>query len=247
MERDRRTAIATFYFDAPFEPGVAVKPSSDVVNHVRARRLDDGASLRLTDGRGRLAAATLRMHARRDVEFVVSSVDRIARPPMIHLCAPIADRDRMLWLAEKSTELEVASWRGVAFRRSASVIPRGEGAGFAAKARARMISALEQSAGAWLPTTLDEAGVAWLASEAGGTRVVMDMHAKPLLSALDGKQLDPVTLLVGPEGGIEDDELTLLERAGWIRARLGGATLRFETAAMSAIAVVRAAQISREA
>jgi 16S rRNA (uracil1498-N3)-methyltransferase len=246
VERDGRTAIATFFVEGPFETGITVKPSADVLNHLRARRLVDGDAAQLTDGAGHLAAATIRERGKRDVELLVSSVTNVARQPEIHLCAPIADRDRMLWLAEKATELEIATWQAARFRRSASVTPRGEGAGFESRAHLRMIAALEQSSGAWLPSILPDADVETVGTTATGVRVVMDPHGAPLLSILEGRALAGVTVLVGPEGGIEDDELASLERAGWRRARLGATTLRFETAAIAAIAAIRAAQCSPE-
>jgi 16S rRNA (uracil1498-N3)-methyltransferase len=152
----------------------------------------------------------------------------------------------MLWLAEKATELAIATWQAARFRRSASVTPRGEGAGFESRAHLRMIAALEQSSGAWLPSILPDADVETVGTTATGVRVVMDPHGAPLLSILEGRALAGVTVLVGPEGGIEDDELASLERAGWRRARLGATTLRFETAAIAAIAAIRAAQCSPE-
>jgi 16S rRNA (uracil1498-N3)-methyltransferase len=246
VERDRRAAIATLYVDARLAPGESVTPSDDVRNHLRARRLGDGEAIQLTDGGGHLAAATVRVRGRRDFELVVSSVTSVGRQPAIHLRAPVADRDRMLWLAEKATELEVSSWQGVYFRRSASVMPRGEGPGFSTRARARMVSALEQSGGAWLPSMLADSDVTAASRDATGTRIVMDAGGEPLLSVLGRNAGSGVTLLVGPEGGIEDDELAPLEHAGWRRARLGSSILRFETAAVAALAVVRAAQCSRE-
>jgi 16S rRNA (uracil1498-N3)-methyltransferase len=247
VERDRRTAIATFYCEGPLVAGIPVTPSEDVRHHLRARRLDDGDAVQLTNGDGLRAAATIRARGKRELELAISSVASVARQPAIHLRAPVADRDRMLWLAEKATELEVASWQGVRFRRSASVTPRGEGAGFSTKMRARMVSALEQSGGAWLPPILHDADIDSAAREPG-PRVVMDPSGAPLASLLgDGRDsVNGVTLMVGPEGGIEDDELALLETAGWLRARLGAATLRFETAAVAAIGAIRAAQESPE-
>ena len=245
MERDRRAAVATFYCEGPLVAGIPVTPSDDVRNHLRARRVGDGDSVQLTNGDGLRAAATVRARSKRELEFAVSSVDDVARQPAIHLRAPVADRDRMLWLAEKATELEVASWQGVRFRRSTSVTQRGEGDGFSTRLRARMVSALEQSAGAWLPSILLDADVD-AASREPGLRIVLDPRGEPLLSLVARKSAGGVTLLVGPEGGIEDDELALLEANGWRRARLGAATLRFETAALAAIGVVRAAQESLE-
>jgi 16S rRNA (uracil1498-N3)-methyltransferase len=245
VERDRRAAVATFYCEGPLVAGIPVTPSDDVRNHLRARRLGDGDAVQLTNGEGLRAAATIRARGKRDVEFAVSSVSDVARQPAIHLRAPVADRDRMLWLAEKATELEVASWQGVRFRRSTSVTQRGEGEGFSTRLRARMVSALEQSAGAWLPSILPDVDLE-SASREPGPRVVLDPRGEPLHSVVARNSAGGVTLLVGPEGGIEDDELTMLETSGWRRARLGTATLRFETAAVAAVGVVRAAQELRE-
>jgi 16S rRNA (uracil1498-N3)-methyltransferase len=245
VERDRRASVATFYLDTRLAPGAIVTPSDDVRHHLRVRRCGDGDAVRLTDGAGHLAAATLRANGG-EIELVVSAVTDVERERAIHLCAPVADRDRMLWLGEKASELEVATWRSVRFRRSASVTPRGEGENFVAKLRARMISALEQSGGAWLPAISPESDVASISRNAAEVRIVMDARGEPLASVLGSGAATGVTLLAGPEGGIEDDELALLEQGGWRRARLGRSTLRFETAAIAAIAVVRAALSSRE-
>ena len=247
MERDRRAAIATFYVDAgaPFVPGTSLTPNDELANHLRARRLADGAAVNLTDGCGSLASATMHASGRRDFQFEILEVARVERPPAIHLRPPIADRDRMLWLGEKATELGIASWEAVRFHRSMSVTPRGEGPGFASRLRARMISALEQSGSAWLPAVGPDLDVESLGEEPP-LRVVLDWNGPPLLTVVTPPAPDGVILLVGPEGGIEADELSRLERAGWRRAQLGASTLRFETAAVAAIAVVRAAQLSQE-
>jgi len=51
------------------------------------------------------------------------------------------------------------------------------------------------------------------------------------------------TLLFGPEGGIEPDEMRALRDRGWQPARVGLTTLRFETAGLAAIAVCRNIQL----
>jgi 16S rRNA (uracil1498-N3)-methyltransferase len=51
----------------------------------------------------------------------------------------------------------------------------------------------------------------------------------------------PVTIAVGPEGGMEDSERALLRQASFRAVSLGANVLRFETAVVAALAIVRAA------
>ena len=182
-----------------------------------------------------------------DVQLVESE----APPPAVHLLVPIADRERMLWLAEKATELGLASWRPVMWRRSKSVSPRGEGVGFQEKVRARMIAALTQSGGSWLPTLFPDAPLerAILAApEGGGLRFLLDQEGAPMLLHVRAEVGDtpalgrsPLTLALGPEGGLEPAERDALRGAGFVPVSLGDRTLRFETAGLAALAIVRAA------
>jgi 16S rRNA (uracil1498-N3)-methyltransferase len=50
---------------------------------------------------------------------------------------------------------------------------------------------------------------------------------------------DEVRIVVGPEGGLEIDEVTLLTRAGFVPVSLGPRTLRAETAAVAALAILQ--------
>jgi 16S rRNA (uracil1498-N3)-methyltransferase len=47
-----------------------------------------------------------------------------------------------------------------------------------------------------------------------------------------------VSLVIGPEGGLTDDELSIAERSGAVLVNLGPRTLRAETAAVVTLAVV---------
>ena len=96
---------------------------------------------------------------RADADIAVDAQRTVPRPPSVHMAVPVADRERMLWLAEKCTELAATSWRPVSWRRSASVTPSGTGAAFRAKVGARMMAALAQSGGAWLPDQREEASL----------------------------------------------------------------------------------------
>jgi len=240
VERDRRAVVATFFADRVPEAGGEAELGEDAAHHIRVRRLVPGTPVAITDGRGRRAAGALSAVAKSRASVAVSEAWEVPAPPAVHLLAPIGDRERMLWLAEKGTELGLASWRPVLWRRSASVTPRGSGDAFAAKMRARMVAALEQSGGAWLPELRAELrGDALVPSlEEGGVRILLDAGGAPILGAA---LREPITIALGPEGGLEADEVDALTRAGFTTAALGGNILRFETAGVAALAVVLAA------
>ena len=239
MERVDRPTLATFFAEGPFAEGASTTLGEDAAHHIRVRRLDVGERVSLVDGAGAVARGTLVRVARGHAVVEVDRVERRAELAAVHVLVPVADRERMLLLAEKCVELGATSWRPVIWRRSRSVSPRGEGAGFQGKVRARMASALTQCEGAWLPELHPDATPERaVAAAPAGLRIVLDSDAPPLLSLpISGV----VTIAVGPEGGLERTERDDLVAAGFAPASLGGHSLRFETAALAALAIVRAA------
>jgi 16S rRNA (uracil1498-N3)-methyltransferase len=232
--------LPQFVTPEPFADGSTVVLDEHAARHMRVLRLESGAQVGLRDGQGMVGEGQVVRLAKAQVHVEVQRVAQHAPLPAVHLLVPIADRDRMLWLAEKATELGVTSWRPVMWRRSRSVSPRGEGVSFQAKVRARMEGALAQSEGAWLPQAFPEAPLdrAVLAAPPGH-RVVLDPAGPPLVGGGSSPVGAPVVIAVGPEGGIEPDELTMLLDAGFHQASLGPTILRFETAALVALGAVR--------
>lgn len=219
----------------PFTVGETVTVSDAATHHLRVRRASMGNAITLYDGAGTVAEGQLTLLTTHRAVVSVASVRHVDAPPAVHLLVPIADRDRMLWLAEKATELGLTSWRAVLWRRSRSVSPRGEGDGFAAKVHARMCAAVEQSGNPWLPKIEPDVDPAQAAAAGSGARYLLTAGA-PALSVTRGV---PVTLALGPEGGIEEDEAALFERSGFIPASVGAHTLRFETAGVVALGLAR--------
>jgi 16S rRNA (uracil1498-N3)-methyltransferase len=207
----------------------------------------------LVDGQGARGEGVLTQLAKRHAVVSVESAERVPQSPAVHLLLPVADKDRMLWLAEKATELELTSWRPVWFRRSKNVNPRGEGTTFQQRVRSRMGGALEQSRGAWLPVAFPEATVEHaIAATPQGVRLILHLGGAPFATTLErrltearragrpGSPPPAVTLAVGPEGGFEQSEVDALVRAGFESVEIGRNIMRFETAAMAAISISRA-------
>jgi 16S rRNA (uracil1498-N3)-methyltransferase len=242
VEHDRRPIDAQFVAPSAFGLGSEVTLGPDAAHHMNVLRLDFGARIGVVDGAGHAGAGTLVRLGRREAMVAIDQVWTVERPPAVHMIVPVADRDRMLWMAEKCTELGAASWRPVEWRRSASVASRGAGPAFQEKVRARMVAALTQSRGAWLPEQFAETSLADALSAAmPGIRVFLDPSGAPLLQVLAPPLAPPVTIAVGPEGGVEEPERAVLAGAGFVRASLGPAILRFETAGVAALGAVQAA------
>lgn len=239
MERDRRTTL-TLFTAAELAAGAGVTLDEDASHHARVRRAREGDSVRLVDGAGTVASATIERVGTL-ATVAVQEVRKLPRPIALEAIVPVADRDRMLLAAEKCVELGVTAWRPAWFVRSRSVSPRGEGDKFREKVLARMRAALEQSRGAWLPEVHAEGDIADVATAipADYTRLALEQGGAPFL---ESPLQHPSAIVVGPEGGYDSMELELLRNGGWRMVSLGASVLRFETAIIAAAAIIRAAQ-----
>ena len=235
MECTDRAPVATFFASETPAAGGTISLTEEAAHHIRVARVGIGECIGLRDGAGTAALGTLVKISKSSALVDVSEVSQLARPAPIHLLAPVADRERMLWLAEKVTELGVTSWRPVVWRRSKSVSPRGEGPTFQTKVRARMSSALIQSGGGWLPDVFPEATIERaVAASPLGTRLLLAKDGEPIAGV---PMRAPITIALGPEGGMESTERDAFLGAAFLPVKLGESTLRFETAGVAAVAI----------
>lgn len=231
-------AVATFFATDALVAGGTVTLSEDAAHHIRVARVAIGECVALRDGAGRAALGTLVKVSKGSALVDITETSEIPRPAPIHLLAPVADRERMLWLAEKVTELGATSWRPVVWRRSKSVSPRGEGPTFQGKVRGRMASALIQSGNGWLPDVFPESTIERAVAAAPlGTRLLLAKDGEPMIGV---PMRAPVTIALGPEGGMEQSERDTFIGAAFLPVKLADSTLRFETAGVAAVAIASA-------
>jgi 16S rRNA (uracil1498-N3)-methyltransferase len=138
------------------------------------------------------------------------------RPPAVplRLAVGAGDRDRFAWLVEKATELGVTDIHPIETDRTVGVATRiRTGAGTLDKLRRRALDTLKQCGGAWAPALHDpeplvaflarrQSGVLWLGDAAGAP--------PPALAATA-----PLTVVVGPEGGLTEAERAAAVAAGY--------------------------------
>lgn len=206
------------------------------------RRLRIGEAVTVGDGAGvwLTGVAEEVSPSRVDVRVSERSADPAPSPRLV-LVQALAKGDRDELAVQAACELgvdEIVPWQ------ASRSISRWEGAK-AVKGRERWATivreAAKQAHRAWVPEVSAPASTADLATRAASERVLLlDPSATIRLSELepDGRDL---VLVVGPEGGISDDELTKLSDAGAERVLLGDTVLRTSTAGPAAIAVLSVA------
>jgi 16S rRNA (uracil1498-N3)-methyltransferase len=103
--------------------------------------------------------------------------------------------------------------------------------------------ALQQSGAARAPLIEEPQPLAALAAPGRDWGTALLFHEQPVAAASLHRLLDggppAVSLVIGPEGGLDDAEVQMLVDAGFHLVHLGGNVLRVETAALYAVGAVR--------
>ena len=225
---------ATVVARGPFLAGGVVILDEAEAHHLAVRRVADGALIRLVDGRGGVATARVAQENQVLVARVIATTS-IGAPPVTELLLGAGDRDRFLSAVEKATELGATRIVPVVSERAVGVATRFQAA-HVERATARAREAVKQCGASWAPSIGAPVGLADALRQhpAGAVRLVADHEGGTMPPLREG---DAVQWLIGPEGGFTDAELALVKGAGFRPVSLGRATLRFDTAAVAAVAV----------
>jgi 16S rRNA (uracil1498-N3)-methyltransferase len=160
-------------------------------------------------------------------------------PLNIHLGQGISRGERMDFTLQKSVELGVNTITPL-FTERCGVKLNGERL---EKKRLQwqkiVISACEQSGRCFVPQVKQPITLSqWLAQETAALK--LNLHPRAMHSIMNLKaQAHRVRLLIGPEGGLSDDEITQAGNAEFKDVLLGPRVLRTETAALTAITALQ--------
>ncbi|MFN2329210.1 MAG: 16S rRNA (uracil(1498)-N(3))-methyltransferase [Chromatocurvus sp.] len=234
MQRPRfftRQALAT---------GQHVVLEDEAARHIgRTLRMQPGDTLVLFDGSGAEYPGALISVDKRSVTVHCSAPQNIDRePPLaVELGIAVSRGDRVDWVVQKATELGVAriaplfTARGVNLVADRREKKRGHWRRIAE-------SACEQCGRNRIPDIAGPQSLAdWLDAVDAPLRLVLDPRAEA--QALPDHAA-AVALLCGPEGGLEEEEVTRARATGFGTLALGPRILRTETAPLAALAVLQA-------
>ena len=228
----------------PLAPGATVDLPPEASHHLaKVLRMGEGDAVVLFDGRGGEWRA--RVHrVGKTMVAALESFDQVDResPVPVTLVQGLPAADKMDWIVQKSTEMGVARIRPVAARRSVIRLSGERLERRGAHWRAVAIAACEQCRRNRVPEVaplVDLMDYFAEAPEPSERRLMLTPGAELRLEDF-GPPEGPVTLLVGPEGGFEEDELAAARLTGFQPVGLGPRVLRTETAGMAALAAMLA-------
>lgn len=215
-----------------------------IANVLRLRRDDD---IVLFDGRG--DDVRVRLEEVRDRAVTGHVIGRSAGLPeprvAVHLYQSITKGERFEWLLEKATEIGVASFTPLVTARG--VVKTDAGGNRAERWRRIVVEAAEQCGRSMLPPVRDPMRFDDALRDADGVLMLpwedAGDTAPSIAQALD-RSIDEVfatsavSLLIGPEGGYEADEVRRASGGGATVVTMGRRVLRSETAGLVAAALV---------
>jgi 16S rRNA (uracil1498-N3)-methyltransferase len=230
---------APHFLVASLEAAPLMLPREASHHAVRALRMRAGEVITLTDGAGGRVDGIVAEADPDALRVEVTARTTISRPhPRLTVAFALTKGAKPEFTVEKLTELgidRIIPWSAI---RSVVAWDEAKRHAHGERMRATAIAALQQSRRCWLPEVLDPLpDRAALADVIGGDEVIAldaDAH-EPLPSRFAA----PTTLVIGPEGGLTEEELDAFPQ----RARINDGVLRAETAALAAAALLAARRI----
>jgi 16S rRNA (uracil1498-N3)-methyltransferase len=224
-------------------PGGLVELDSRAANYVvRVLRLHSGDPLVLFNGEGGEYPAILERAERQNAwARLQERVDHDNESPLrVVLVQGISKGERMDYTIQKAVELGVAEIVPVFTRRSVVQLNAERAAKRQQHWQGVAISACEQCGRNRVPTVSHPVSLqTWLDGDAPrGLGLIMDPLAQSGLTGVSRSQ-EMITVLAGPEGGLEPGELEAASTKGFQGVSLGPRILRTETASLAMLAALQ--------
>lgn len=233
--------VPRIFHPQPLAANTQLALDDNAARHVaKVLRLGVGAELTLFDGYGGEYPATILEAGKRQLLVELGAVQNrdIESPLQVTLAQGVSKGDRMDYTVQKAVELGVSRIAPIDTERS---VVNLKGERLEKKLnhwRGVIISACEQCGRNTLPELLPlQSFDRWLQNTIQGSGLLLDHRAELTVGLIP--ETDAVTLLIGPEGGLSEQERERAYAAGYQGMRLGPRVLRTETAALTALAALQ--------
>ena len=214
----------------------------DPAAHIgRVLRMTPGDKVSLFNGNGNDYLAEIIEASKKHVQVTIldSQVNASESPLNLHLGQVISRGDRMDFTLQKSVELGVSTITPLFSERCGVKLTGDRLAKKQQQWQKIVISACEQSGRSVVPEVrpvmlLED----WCAEESAALKLNLHPRAS---HGINGLQLDNknIRLLIGSEGGLSEQEITMTEKFQFTDILLGPRVLRTETAALTVISALQ--------
>lgn len=233
--------IPRLYIDQTINTGELIELEGSSAHYLsRVLRMEAGRPLILFNGQGGEYQAEIHALSKKTVSLKINAHVLTEResPLPIHIGIGISRGERMDWVLQKATELGVTSITPL-FTERTEVRLKGERLDKKQQHWQQiLISACEQCQRNRLPELNSACALEdWIPQAQDGLRYVL--HHRSDGGLPDNPQRQPVSLLIGPEGGLSDDEISAAQAHQFKALTLGPRVMRTETAPIAALSVLQ--------
>lgn len=235
--------MTRIHLPPPLQAGAELPLPEEAFRHlVQVLRLREGETFIAFCGDGAEYEATLTQVAKRNAMLKLGERREVDResPLQLTLAQCVSKGDRMDYTVQKAVELGVQRILPLLSARS---VVKLDGERWEKKLehwRGVIVSACEQSGRTRIPELAAVQPLErWLADcSESGLRLTLDPLAAQGIAALPATT--SATLLIGPEGGLAENEIRQAAAAGFRGLRAGPRILRTETAGLAVLAALQA-------
>ncbi|OXX69175.1 16S rRNA (uracil(1498)-N(3))-methyltransferase [Vibrio sp. V03_P4A6T147] len=234
--------IPRIYHPTPLQPSSIIALNDDAAGHIgRVLRMQAGQEVLLFDGSGAEFPAEITEISKKNVLVnVLKRVESSCESPLnLHLGQVISRGDKMEFTIQKSVELGVNTITPLISERCGVKLDAKRFEKKLEQWQKIAISACEQCGRNIVPLIrpimqLEE----WCAEPSDALKLNLHPRAKYSINTLP-QPINKVRLLIGPEGGLSESEISMTEQYHFEETLLGPRVLRTETAALTAITALQ--------
>jgi len=235
------------YQDSELSLNETVKLSDDAFGHiVRVLRLSEGDIVALFNGKEAVQYTAKLVDVKKkeaSAEIIDKKIVENESPVHIHLGQGISRGDRMDYTLQKSVELGVNKITPLFTERCGVKLSGDRLRKKHEQWQKIVISACEQSGRCIVPDVAVPMYLQdWLDQKTSSLKLNLHPKAKHSIMTLpvnNSEETIQVRLLIGPEGGLSDEEISNANKTDFQDILLGPRVLRTETAALTAITALQ--------
>lgn len=235
-------SVARIYQALPFALNHTFCLDENASHHLsRVLRVKKGDDVTLFNGEGGEYSAIITHIDKKGVSVkILSYSPREAESPIaIHLAQGIARGEKMDFIIQKAVELGVSKITPLITERCNVRLPNEREEKRLKHWQSVAISACEQSGRNRIPSILPPIALTeWVPKVESEQCFVLSPHVQAKLSP-DLPPLSSITLLIGPEGGLSDQEVSYALQHGFLPLNLGPRVMRTETASIASLAILQ--------